>query len=126
MARQAGGYDGNGTITAASGSGTMKSEWNFDDTIRGTMNGVPINFNLDDMEDEAGEEEVEEEQEDEAWDLRDAEVEVWDGTTRIRGDSLVLPGAGPVAGPAGPGSISPRNVSLGISTPRQLWQRKSG
>lgn len=91
MARQAGGYDGN-TITA-NGNGTVRSEWNFDDTIRGTINGVPINLNLDDMEDE--------EEEDEEWELKDAEVEVWDGTTRIRGDSLIN----------GPGSFASRNVS---------------
>lgn len=93
MARQAGGYDGN-TITA---NGTVRSEWNFDDTIRGTINGVPINLNLDELEDE--------EEEDEAWDLEDAEVEVWDGTTRIRGDSLARI----------PGSLALRNVSPRIS-----------
>lgn len=88
MARQAGGYDGN-TITA---SGTVKSEWNFDDTIRGTIKGLPVNLNLDELGDE---------EEDEGWDLEDEEVEVWDGTTRIRGDSLIIEG-----------SLGSRNVGL--------------
>lgn len=59
-------------------NGTMRSEWNFDETIRGTVRGVPVELDLEDMSDE------------EEWDLKDQEVmigveegEGW-GTTRIR------------------------------------------
>lgn len=60
-------------------NGTMKSEWNFDDTIRGTVRGVPVELDLDDMSD------------DEEWEFKDQEVIVGDGqdgegwgTTKIR------------------------------------------
>ena len=57
--------------------GTMKSEWNFDETIKLTMKGVPVELDLDDMSDD-----------DEEWELRDKEVNIeagsaW-GTTRVR------------------------------------------
>lgn len=75
LMRQAGGLDGN----TFNGNGTVRSEWNFDDTIRGTINGVPVNLNLDDLEDE----------EEGEWDYQNEEVEIWDGTTRVRGDSAL-------------------------------------
>lgn len=62
----------------------MRSEWNFDDTIRGTVKGVPIALDLA---------EIEEDEEEEAWDLEDKdkdqqeddeEAEWLDGTTRVR------------------------------------------
>lgn len=62
-------------------NGTIRSEWNFDDTIRGTIKGMPVNLNLDDMDDE--------DEEDEQWDLEDEEVSIWDGTTRIREGTVV-------------------------------------
>ena len=34
------------------GNGTMRSEWNFDETIRGTVRGVPIALNLAEAEEE--------------------------------------------------------------------------
>ncbi|KAK8844573.1 hypothetical protein IAR55_006420 [Kwoniella newhampshirensis] len=40
------------------GNGTMKSEWNFDETVRGTMKGVPVQLDLEQMD------------EDEEWDLQ--------------------------------------------------------
>lgn len=30
----------------------MKSEWNFDETIRGTVKGVPVELDLDEMSDD--------------------------------------------------------------------------
>lgn len=63
---------------------TIKSEWNFDDTIRGTIKGVPVELDLDDMSD------------DEEWDLKDQEVDVEEGsawgTSRVR-HSDVLTGS---------------------------------
>ena len=64
--KQAMGFDG----MTLKGTGTMRSEWNFDDTIRGTMKGVPVEFDLETME------------EDDEWDLEDKQVERL-GTTRI-------------------------------------------
>jgi serine/threonine-protein kinase 24/25/MST4 len=54
------------------GAGTMKSEWNFDETIRGTIKGVSVELALS-MEDDGGE-----------WDVEDDEEEedAW-GTTRV-------------------------------------------
>ncbi|WWD22878.1 hypothetical protein CI109_107373 [Kwoniella shandongensis] len=56
-------------------NGTMKSEWNFDETIRGTMKGVPIQLDLDQMD----------EDDEESWDLQ--EDGGW-GTVREREDLL--------------------------------------
>lgn len=75
LARQAGGFDAN----TLNGSGTVRSEWNFDETIRGTVKGVPVNLDLDDMEEEDEEE----------WDYQNEPFEIWDGTTRVRGDSVL-------------------------------------
>lgn len=54
-------------------NGTMRSEWNFDETIRGTVKGVPVELDLDEMSDEE-------------WDLQDQEVVIdpAEGTTRVR------------------------------------------
>ena len=71
--RQAGGYDA-ATIT----NGTVRSEWNFDDTIRGTIAGMPVELDLGALDDD-----------EEEWDLENEEVEVWDGTTRIRQGSVI-------------------------------------
>jgi serine/threonine-protein kinase 24/25/MST4 len=87
LSRQAGGYDA-ATIT---GNGTVRSEWNFDDTIRGSIAGMPIELDLAALDDE-----------DEEWDLENEEVEIWDGTTRIR--------SGTVIG----GDLNTLNVSLPI------------
>ncbi|WVF66496.1 hypothetical protein IAT40_001236 [Kwoniella sp. CBS 6097] len=71
-------------------NGTMKSEWNFDETIRGTIKGVAVHLDMDDMDDT---------DEDGEWDL--PEDENW-GTVRERdnllrattlnGSDLSLPG----------------------------------
>ena len=58
-------------------NGTMRSEWNFDETIKLTMKGVPVELDLDEMSDD-----------DEEWELKDREVNIdegsaW-GTTRVR------------------------------------------
>jgi serine/threonine-protein kinase 24/25/MST4 len=74
--RHAGGYDA-ATITG-NNNGTVRSEWNFDDTIRGTIAGMPVELDLGDLEDE-----------EEEWDLEHEEVEVWDGTTRIRNGTVI-------------------------------------
>jgi serine/threonine-protein kinase 24/25/MST4 len=71
--RQAGGYDA-ATIT---GNGTVRTEWNFDDTIRGTRAGMPVELDLGALDDE------------EEWDLENEEVEVWDGTTKIKQGAVV-------------------------------------
>ncbi|WVQ85148.1 hypothetical protein IAT38_007313 [Cryptococcus sp. DSM 104549] len=53
--------------------GTMGSEWNFDETIRGTARGVPVLLNLEEMEDED-------------WDLEaEGAGGTWDGTVRENG-----------------------------------------
>jgi len=56
---------------------TMKSEWNFDETIKLTMKGVPVELDLEEMSDD-----------DEEWELRDKEVNIEEGsawgTTRVR------------------------------------------
>lgn len=64
--KQAMGYDG----MTLKGNGTMRSEWNFDETIRGTMKGVPVELDLETME------------EDDEWDLEDEHAARL-GTTRI-------------------------------------------
>lgn len=67
LARQAMGSSG----LTISGSSTMRSEWNFDETIRGTVKGVPLNLDLaglsleSDEEWEAGSGADEDEDEDE-------------------------------------------------------------
>jgi hypothetical protein len=60
------------------GNGTVRSEWNFDDTIRGTIAGMPIELDLGALDDE-----------EEEWDLENEEVEVWDGTMRIKEGSVI-------------------------------------
>jgi hypothetical protein len=60
------------------GNGTVRSEWNFDDTIRGTIAGMPIELDLGALDDD-----------EEEWDLENEEVEVWDGTMRIKEGSVV-------------------------------------
>jgi serine/threonine-protein kinase 24/25/MST4 len=60
------------------GNGTVRSEWNFDDTIRGTIAGMPIELDLGALDDE-----------EEEWDLENEEVEVWDGTMRVREGSVI-------------------------------------
>ena len=73
--RQAAGPDG--MTLMGEQTGTMRSEWNFDETIRGTFKGVPIELDLEEMSD------------DEEWDLRHEEVIVDPsegrglGTTRV-------------------------------------------
>jgi hypothetical protein len=74
LSRQAGNYDASTVV----GNGTVRSEWNFDDTIRGTIAGMPIELDLGALDDE-----------EEEWDLENEEVEVWDGTTRIRSGSVI-------------------------------------
>ena len=61
LSRQAGG--GFGTITA----GTLKSEWNFDETIRMTMKGAPVELDLAELSD------------DDEWDMGSRS-----GTARVR------------------------------------------
>lgn len=39
------------------GNGTMRSEWNFDETIRGTVRNVPFQLDLADLETEEWESE---------------------------------------------------------------------
>ncbi|KAL7420227.1 hypothetical protein Q5752_005194 [Cryptotrichosporon argae] len=53
--RQAAGLAGL-TLNNAPG-GTVRSEWNFDDTIRGTIRGVPVELDLTEMEDDEDDEE---------------------------------------------------------------------
>jgi hypothetical protein len=60
------------------GNGTVRSEWNFDDTIRGTIAGMPIELDLGALDDD-----------EEEWDLENEEVEVWDGTMRVREGSVI-------------------------------------
>ncbi|EIW73407.1 STE/STE20/YSK protein kinase [Tremella mesenterica] len=48
LTRQAAGHDG----TTMIGNETMRSEWNFDETIRGTVRGVPVTLDLAEMEDD--------------------------------------------------------------------------
>lgn len=43
-------YKGGDTIGPS--TGTVRSEWNFDETIRGTVKGVPIELDLEDMSDD--------------------------------------------------------------------------
>jgi serine/threonine-protein kinase 24/25/MST4 len=74
LSRQAGNYDASTVV----GNGTMRSEWNFDDTIRGTIAGMPIELDLGALDDE-----------EEEWDLENEEVEVWEGTNRIRQGSVI-------------------------------------
>ncbi|WWC57774.1 uncharacterized protein I303_100309 [Kwoniella dejecticola CBS 10117] len=66
---------GLGNLTIGPG-GTMKSEWNFDETIKGTIKGVPVNLDLGDMDDDE-------------WDYQDEEEEdgTW-GTVREREELL--------------------------------------
>ena len=61
LSRQAGGF---GTITG----GTVKSEWNFDETIRMTMKGAPIELDLAELSDN------------DEW-----EMDSGSGTARVRG-----------------------------------------
>lgn len=77
--------DGNGY-----GQGTMGSEWNFDETIRGTARGIPVNLNLEDM-DEGFEDEDGHGSED-AWDAKVAEMEMWDGTVKENAGDLLVAG----------------------------------
>ncbi|WWC85497.1 uncharacterized protein L201_000361 [Kwoniella dendrophila CBS 6074] len=72
---------GLGNLTIGPG-GTMKSEWNFDETIKGTIKGVPVNLDLEDLDDD-----------DDEWDYgQDGEEEddegTWQGTVRERDDLL--------------------------------------
>jgi len=57
-------------------NGTIRSEWNFDDTIRGTVKGMPVELDLEEMSD------------DDEWDLKNQEVDVEEGsawgTSRVR------------------------------------------
>ncbi|CAD6573899.1 MAG: hypothetical protein TREMPRED_000960 [Tremellales sp. Tagirdzhanova-0007] len=60
------------------GNGTMQSEWNFDETIRGTVRGMPVTLDLAEIG----------EQDDERWMLEEEEGEeekndLW-GTTRVK------------------------------------------
>jgi len=73
------------------GNGTVRSEWNFDDTIRGTIAGMPIELDLGALDDD-----------EEEWDLENEEVEVWDGTTRVRQGSVIG------------GDLNTLNVSLSL------------
>ncbi|WVQ76913.1 hypothetical protein IAR50_006591 [Cryptococcus sp. DSM 104548] len=63
-----------------SGRGTVSSDagWNFDETIRGTRRGVPVELNLEEMEEE----------------MWDGEVEVdprtWDGTVKEHGQGQLM------------------------------------
>lgn len=56
--------------------GTMKSEWNFDETIRGTVKGMPVNLDLGEMSDE---------EEDGEWNMAEHLREDMIGTTRVNG-----------------------------------------
>lgn len=73
----------------------MGSEWNFDETIRGTARGIPVNLNLEDM-DEGFEDEDGDGSED-AWDAKVAEMEMWNGTVKENARDLLVVGtsAGP-------------------------------
>lgn len=55
------------TINGAPNSAGMMDEWNFDETIRGTMKGIPVNLDMTDwagyVEEEGDEDEDEEEDE---------------------------------------------------------------
>ncbi|ORX34920.1 kinase-like domain-containing protein [Kockovaella imperatae] len=64
LSKQAGGGD-YGTITP----GTIKSEWNFDETIRMTVRGAPVELDLTSMSDD-----------DDEWDLAEGS-----GTARVKG-----------------------------------------
>ena len=75
--------DGNGY-----GQGAMGSEWNFDETIMSTTRGVPINLNLEDMDEGFDEDEGEDD-----WDAKMAEMERWDGTVKENGGDLLVAGA---------------------------------
>lgn len=68
----------------------MGSEWNFDETIRGTARGIPVNLNLEDM-DEGFEDEDGHGSED-AWDAKVAEMEMWDGTVKENAGDLLVAG----------------------------------
>ncbi|KAE8540535.1 hypothetical protein D1P53_003484 [Cryptococcus gattii VGV] len=70
------------------GQGTMESEWNFDETIRGTARGVPVNLNLEDMD--KGFEDEDDEEDD--WNVKLAEVEKWDGSVKENAGDLLLEG----------------------------------
>lgn len=54
----------------------MKSEWNFDETIRGTVKGMPVNLDLGEMSDE---------EEDGEWNMAEHLREDMIGTTRVNG-----------------------------------------
>ncbi|WVQ64600.1 uncharacterized protein L199_002767 [Kwoniella botswanensis] len=68
---------GLGNLTIGPG-GTMRSEWNFDETIKGTVKGVPVSLDLEDLEDN------------DEWDYQDedGEGDDWEGTVREREDLL--------------------------------------
>ncbi|WWD06048.1 hypothetical protein V865_004133 [Kwoniella europaea PYCC6329] len=68
---------GLGNLTIGPG-GTMRSEWNFDETIKGTVKGVPVSLDLEDLED------------DNEWDYQDedGDGDGWEGTVREREDLL--------------------------------------
>lgn len=66
----------------------MESEWNFDETIRGTVTGVPVNLNLEDMD--KGFEDEDEEEDD--WNVKVAEIETWDGMVKENGGDLLAEG----------------------------------
>ncbi|KGB79862.2 STE/STE20/YSK protein kinase [Cryptococcus deuterogattii R265] len=70
------------------GQGMMESEWNFDETIRGTVTGVPVNLNLEDMD--KGFEDEDEEEDD--WNVKVAEIETWDGMVKENGGDLLAEG----------------------------------
>ncbi|KIR62602.1 STE/STE20/YSK protein kinase [Cryptococcus bacillisporus CA1873] len=70
------------------GQGTMENEWNFDETIRGTVTGVPVNLNLEDMD--KGFEDEDEEEDD--WNVKVAEVETWDGSVKENAGDLLVEG----------------------------------
>ncbi|WWC67143.1 uncharacterized protein I206_101050 [Kwoniella pini CBS 10737] len=55
--------------------GTMKSEWNFDETIKGTIKGVAVNLDLEDMQDDE-------------WDYQNEEQDGTWGTVRERAELL--------------------------------------
>ena len=64
------------------GNGTMRSEWNFDETIRGTIKGVPLQLDLAQMEDDEWDlEEEEAEDENEEWAPTRRHGSVLDATT---------------------------------------------
>lgn len=66
----------------------MESEWNFDETIRGTVTGVPVNLNLADMDN--GFEDEDEEEDD--WNVKVAEVKTWDGSVKENAGDLLVKG----------------------------------